>query len=83
MSFLIDTNVILDITTEDPKWFDWSSTILSQCSEAGRMWINPIIYAEVSVGFSNIEELDIVLPSAIFHRAPLPWEAAFLAGKCF
>jgi len=83
MSFLVDTNIILDIVTEDPQWFDWSSSTLAQCSEEGKLWINPIIYAEVSVGFSHIEELESVLPSTIFHRASLPWEAGFLAGKCF
>ena len=83
MSFLVDSNIILDIVTEDPKWFDWSSMTLSQCAEKGKLWINPIIYAEVSVRFSKIEELEDVLPSSVFHRAPLPWEAGFLAGKCF
>lgn len=83
MSFLVDADVILDIVTEDQRWFDWSSTTLAQCAEEGKLWINPIIYAEVSVGFSRIEELDDVLPQTIFHRAPLPWEAGFLAGKCF
>ena len=83
MSFLIDTNIILDIVTEDAKWFDWSSKTLSDCAERGKIWINPIIYAEVSVGFSRIEELDEVLPQTVFRRAELPWPAAFLAGKCF
>ena len=45
--------------------------------------INPIIYSEVSVGFERIEELDEVFPGDSFRRDPLPWEAAFLAGKCF
>jgi hypothetical protein len=45
--------------------------------------INPIIYAEVSIGFERIEDLDGVLPADSFRRDPLPWEAAFLAGKCF
>ena len=53
------------------------------CVEEGKLWINPIIYAEISVGFSSIEELEDVLPPHIFHRAALPWEAGFLAGKCF
>ena len=83
MSFLVDTNVILDIATEDPKWFEWSSSILAQCAESGKLWINPIIYAEASVGFSRIEDLDDVLPQTVFRRAALPWEAGFLAGKCF
>lgn len=83
MPFLVDTNVILDIVTEDPIWFEWSSSTLSMCAENGKLWINPIIYAQVSIGFSLIEDLDQVLPKDIFHRAELPWEAGFLAGKCF
>ena len=83
MSFLVDANVILDIVTEDPIWFEWSSSILSTCAEKGKLWINPIIYAEVSVGFSRIEDLNEALPQEIFHRAELPWDAGFLAGKCF
>lgn len=83
MSYLVDTNVILDITTEDPTWFEWSSSALSMCAEKGKLWINPIIYAEVSIGFTRIEDLNEVLPKDIFQCAELPWEAVFLAGKCF
>ncbi len=57
--------------------------MLARCAESGMLIINPIIYAEVSVGFERIEELDEVLPADSFRREPLPWEAAFLAGKCF
>jgi predicted nucleic acid-binding protein len=57
--------------------------MLARCAESGMLVINPIIYAEVSVGFERIEELDDVLPADSFRRDPLPWEAAFLAGKCF
>lgn len=80
---LVDSNVILDIVTEDPEWFEWSSSKLAGCAETEILVINPIIYAEVSVGFARIEELDEVLPAGAFRRDPLPWEAAFLAGKCF
>lgn len=45
--------------------------------------IHPIVYAEVSIGFVRIEEIDAALPLSTFHRLALPWEAAFLAGKCF
>lgn len=83
MAFLIDSNVILDVVTEDKTWFKWSSSIIAQSAEAGKIWINPVIYAEVSVGFSQIEELDHALPQTVFRRAALPYEAAFLAGKCF
>lgn len=79
----MDSSVILDLVTEDPHWFEWSSTALARCADDGMLVINPIIYAEVSVKFERIEDLDAVLPAGSFRREPLPWEAAFLAGKCF
>lgn len=75
--------MILDVVTDDPQWSDWSATTLAYCADEGPLLINPIIYAEVAVGFARIEELDQVLPAESFRREPLPWEAAFLAGKCF
>lgn len=80
---LVDSNVILDITTEDPVWFGWSARALEKHAESAPLVINPLIYSEVSVGFERIEELEIALPPEMFRREPLPWEAAFLAGKCF
>ncbi len=83
MPVLVDSNVILDIFTEDPKWFSWSSRTLAECAEKDLLIINPIIYAEVSIRFERIEELEEALPPEFFIREELPWEAAFLAGKCF
>ena len=83
MPVLVDSNVILDIFTEDPEWFEWSSRKLSECAEKDTLLINPIIYAEVSIRFERIEELEEALPPEVFLREELPWEAAFLAGKCF
>ena len=83
MPTLVDSNVLLDIVTEDDDWLDWSSSALSFCAEHGRLVINPIVYAEVSIGFSGIEALDDALPGEYIVREPLPWEAAFLAGKAF
>ena len=80
---LVDSNIILDIVTEDPNWFDWSANKLTEYAEKTKLNINPIIYAEVSIGFQKIEELEAILPIKFFHRLDLPWEAAFLAGKCF
>ena len=80
---LVDSNVILDVVTNDPHWGEWSSSMLARCADSSMLVINPIIYAEVSVGFERIEELDEILPADSFRRDPLPWEAAFLAGKCF
>lgn len=80
---LVDSNVLLDIATEDPRWSAWSSEALERAADDGAVAINPIIYAEVSIGFDRIEALDEALPPSRFHRLPLPWEAGFLAGKCF
>ncbi len=80
---LVDSNVILDITQEDEQWVDWSSTMLAGAAERGSLFINPIIYAEVSAGYDRIEQVEDALPPEYYRRAPLPWEAAFLASKCF
>ncbi|MEK6608867.1 MAG: type II toxin-antitoxin system VapC family toxin [Myxococcota bacterium] len=80
---LVDSNVLLDVFTEDPTWSGWSSGALARCAEHGELAINPIVYAEVSVHFSGIEDLDDALQADRFRREALPWEAAFLAGRCF
>jgi predicted nucleic acid-binding protein len=79
---LVDSNVLLDILTEDAEWFDWSSATLARCAETGTLVINPIIYAEVSIRFQRVEDLDAALGPE-FERRALPWPAAFLAGKAF
>jgi hypothetical protein len=83
MDMVVDSNVILDIVTEDKKWFTWSSEALAQYSETHVLVINPVIYSEVSIGFDRIEDVEAVLSPMLFRRDPIPWEAAFLAGKCF
>jgi hypothetical protein len=80
---LVDSNVLLDVLTEDDTWLPWSSQALAAAAETAPLWINPIIYAEVSVRFSRIEDLEEALPRQDYRRARLPWEAAFLAGKAF
>ncbi len=80
---LVDSNVILDIVTEDADWLDWSADALERSAESARLVINPIIYAEVAIGFATIEELEEAVPADFFTREPLPWDAAFLAGQAF
>jgi predicted nucleic acid-binding protein len=80
---LVDSNVILDVLTDDADWGDWSASMLAEAARAGPLAINPIIYAEVSAGFERIEDLDDALPEAYYRRLPLPYEAAFLTGQCF
>ena len=80
---LVDSNILLDIFTEDKNWFKWSSSALSDIANEAILVINPIIYAEISVRFETIEGLEEAIPKEIFRKQPLPWEAGFLAGKCF
>ncbi len=80
---LVDSNILLDIATADPSWSPWSQSALAEIAEHALLIINPVIYAEVSIGYSTIEALDAALPLALFEREALPWEAGFLAGKCF
>ncbi len=83
MPTLVDSNVLLDIFTSDPQWYTWSSGKLSTLADNDLLYINPIIYAEISIGFAGIEELEQALPAAYIGRDDLPYEAGFLAGKCF
>ena len=80
---VVDSNVILDVATEDPVWGRWSTGALEATANESMLVINPLIYAEVSIGFDRIEALEDALPAALFRRERLPYEAAFLAGKCF
>ncbi len=83
MDILVDSNVILDVVTEDPDWYAWSSDSLISCANSNDLVINHVIYAEISVGFHRIEDLEDVIPAQFYRRDLLPWEAAFLAAKCF
>jgi len=80
---LVDSNVLLDFLDQESEWFDWSASMLSAAADRGRTAINPVIYAEVSVGFARIEDVETALPRQFFVRADLPWEAGFLAGRIF
>ena len=80
---LVDSSVILDIVTEDPAWSEWSADALARALDDGVLVINPIVYAEVSVGFDRIEDLDDAVPADDFRREALPYAAGFLAGKAF
>ncbi len=79
----MDSNVLLDVMTADSRWFSWSAKALASTAETSRLVINPIIYAEVSIRYSRIEELNAALPKTLVEREALPYEAAFLAGKAF
>ena len=80
---LVDSNVLFDYLNEDEEWCDWSGAMLSDAAHRGAVAINALIYAELSIRYDRVEDVDDAVPAGYFLRLPLPWEAAFLAGKCF
>jgi hypothetical protein len=78
---LIDSNVILDLMSGESQWFAWSVEAIERTAQRSRLVINTVIYAEGSVLFSRIEDLDAALPKTMFDREAIPDQAAFLAGK--
>ena len=80
---LVDSNVILDIFLDDPNWADWSESALANYSVYTALYINSIVYTEVSVGFGKIEELESALYKGGFQMLEIPKEALFLAGKAY
>jgi predicted nucleic acid-binding protein len=80
---LVDSCVLLDLFTNDPDWADWSEEILDKCGQTNTLFINSIIYTEVSIGFKRIEEVEAVLEQAGIKVLEIPREALFLAGKVF
>jgi len=83
VTVLVDSNVLLDLMTADARWFQWSADAIERAADTARLVINPMIYAEVSIRYHRIEDLEAALPSAMIEREPVPYEAAFLAGKCY
>ncbi len=80
---LVDSNVLLDVVTQDPRWGAWSAETLARVADEEVLVINALVYAEVSVGFEAVEALEAALPVDFYRREDLPYEAAFLAGKVF
>jgi predicted nucleic acid-binding protein len=80
---LVDTNVLLDLVTDDPDWGEWSLARLEEAALVGPVLINDVVYAETSIRYDRIEDLDAMLAQAMIEIAPAPRSALFLAGKAF
>ena len=80
---LFNSCVLLDVITDDEQWAAWSAAKIAAAMDTGRVVINPLIYAEVSVGYETVEELEDLLPASDYEREPLPYLAGFAAGKAF
>ncbi len=80
---LVDTNVLLDLVTDDPRWAEWSIAQLEAASLLGPLLVNDVIYAELAVRYDRIEDIETFLEEAGLEMAPMPRDALFLAGKIF
>jgi len=83
LSVLVDSNVLIDVAEDDPVWGEWSRGALERLADDSPLVLNPLVYAEVSVSYARVEEVERFLPATVYRREPLPYEAAFLAGKVF
>ena len=80
---LVDTNVLIDITTDDPNWFEWSARELNAAAARDELSINAVVYAELSIGYDSVEELDRTIERVGITLAVIPPAALFLAGRVF
>ncbi len=80
---LVDTNVLLDVLQDDPRWADWSQQQLESARLSDRLAINSVVYSELSIAFARIEELEAVIAEGSISVEAIPREALFLAGKVF
>lgn len=80
---LVDSNVVLDLVTDDPNWSEWSLAHLEQAALAGPIFFNDIVYAETSIRYDRMEDLDAMLAETMIEIVPTPRSALFLAGKAF
>ena len=80
---MVDSSVLIDVLTGDARWYEWSSSALEAVMNDSAVVINPIIYAEAATNYKRVAELDLRLPTDLYRRDPLPYEAAFLAARAF
>ncbi|MBW1852768.1 MAG: type II toxin-antitoxin system VapC family toxin [Deltaproteobacteria bacterium] len=80
---LVDSNIVLDVFLNDPKWADWSESKLDEYDQLGILYINSIVYSEISIGFERIEDLESAIAKAGLQILEIPKEALFLAGKVY
>jgi len=80
---LVDSNIVLDVFLNDPKWADWSESKLDEYDQLGILYINSIVYSEISIGFKRIENLESAIAKAGLQMLEIPKEALFLAGKAY
>lgn len=78
---LCDSNVLLDVLVDDPRWAAWSLAQLETWAHRGPVIVNPVIYAELAAGYGTVEALDADLEAMGLRFEEIPREALFLAAK--
>jgi predicted nucleic acid-binding protein len=78
-----DSNVIIDVLSQDATWRHWSEAALAEAADQDELAINPIIHAEIASGFATMADLDDRLGVEVFRRLALPYDAGFIAGRAF
>lgn len=80
---LVDSNVLIDVVVRDEQWAAWSVEALIEALDAGPVFVDQVIFAEVSIGYRTAEACQEALAVQGIERVPIPWPAAFLAGRAF
>jgi len=80
---LVDSCVLLDLFTDDENWADWSEATLEKYSQTNTLYINSIVYTEISIGFDRVEEVENAIDALGIKVLELPREALFLTGKAY
>lgn len=80
---LVDTCVLLDVADPDSPWHAWSVDALESFDGRGRLWVDPVVYAECAIGFESVEDVDRMLDALALGYRELPRDALFLAGNAF
>jgi predicted nucleic acid-binding protein len=83
LTVLVDSNVLMDVASDDSVWGPWSREALERVAGDDLLVVNPIVYAEVSAGYDRIEDVEMLLAAGDFRKEQLPFEAGFLAGRAF
>lgn len=78
---LVDSNVVIDITSRDPHWEEWSALQLE--TSAGRLAINPVIYAELCFQLPSADEADQLIAYLGLEYREFTRESLFLAAKAY
>jgi hypothetical protein len=80
---LVDTNVLVDVLEDDPRWADWSTSQLRAQSLVHELAINPIVYSEISLAFASVEDVDQAVDGMGLRLLEIPRAALFLGRKAF